>query len=67
MTQRLKADQVRLEALFKTKFVWQESKYDALAVDIRRIPKRFLSSNGRNDSRTNDSWYLRNPRWTKID
>lgn len=66
-SQQLKADQHRLEALIKTKFAYQESKNDALMVEIRRVVKEFLSSNGRIDPHTNDGWCLRSRPWTKID
>ena len=58
VVQQLRADQVRLESLLKTKFDRHETDFGALAVDIRKVLKRFLSSNGRIDPRTNDSGYL---------
>lgn len=58
VTQQLKADQARLEALFKTNLDWQQTKFEALTIDVRKVLKRFLSSNGRIDPRTNDSWCL---------
>ena len=62
VTQQLRADQARLEAQFKTKFDRQETEFNALAIEIRKVIKKFLSSNGRIDPRTNDSWYPQVPR-----
>ena len=56
VTQQLRADQARLEAQLKTKWDRQETELNALAIDIRKVLKKFLSSNGRIDPRTNDSW-----------
>ena len=61
VTQQLRADQARLEAQFKTKFDRQETEFNALAIEIRKVIKKFLSSNGRIDPRTNDSWYPQVP------
>ena len=56
--ERLRADQARLEALFKTKLEQHETEFGALAMDIKKVLKKFLSSNGRIDPRTNDSRHL---------
>lgn len=57
--QQLRADQAKLEALFKTKSIRHETELSALAVDMKKVLKRLLSSNGRIDPRTNDSRCLR--------
>ena len=56
--EQLRADQARLEALFKTKLERHETEFGALAIDIKKVLKKFLSSNGRIDPRTNDSRHL---------
>ena len=56
--QQLRADQAKLEALFKAKSDQHETEFAALAVDIKKVLKKFLSSNGRIDPRTNDSGYF---------
>ena len=56
--ERLRVDQARLEALFKTKLERHETEFGALAMDIKKVLKKFLSSNGRIDPRTNDSRHL---------
>ena len=56
--EQLRGDQARLEALFKTKLERHETEFGALAIDIKKVLKKFLSSNGRIDRRTNDSRYL---------
>lgn len=56
--QQLRADQAKLEALFKTKSNRHETELRALAVEMKKVLKRLLSSNGRIDPRTNDSRYL---------
>ena len=53
--EQLRADQARLEALFKTKLERHETD---LAIDIKKVLKKFLSSNGRIDPRTNDSRHI---------
>ena len=54
---QLKADQERIEALIETKFDRQETGLDAI-IEMRKLVKKLLSSNGRIDPRTGDSWYL---------
>ena len=56
--EQLRADQARLEALIKTKLERHETEFGALATDIKKVFKKFLSSNGRIDPRTNDSRHL---------
>ena len=56
--EQLRADQARLEALFKSKLERHETEFGALAIDIKKVLKNFLSSNGRIDRRTNDSRHL---------
>ena len=53
--QQLRVDQAGLETLFRTKFDRHETELRALAVEIKKVFKRFLSSNERIDPRTNDS------------
>ena len=65
--EQLRADQARLEALFKTKLERHETELGALAIDIKKVLKKFLSSNGRIDPRTNDSGHLRSPSPVKAD
>ena len=55
VTQQLRADQAKFEALLKTKSIRHETELSALAVEMKKVLKRLLSSNGRNDPRTNDS------------
>lgn len=54
---QLRADQERIEELIKSKFDRQETGMNAI-IEMRKLVKELLSSNGRIDRRTNDSWCL---------
>ena len=60
--EQLRADQARLEALFKTKF----EQHETVTIDMKKIFKKFLSSNGRIDPRTNDSRHLKVPHSSRL-
>ena len=65
--EQLRADQARLEALFKSKLERHETEFGALAIDIKKVLKKFLRSNGRIDPHTNDSRHLLSPSQVKAD
>ena len=66
MIQQLKADQAKLETLFQTRSNQHDTELSALAIEMKKVFKKLLSSNGRIDPRTNDSKHIQDLHGSKV-